>query len=299
MTRFRMLPASPWKKLSALAAPLIWAISSTQAAIPGAWETFPTQANADAWQVYDFNDGFDYIPDYNDSESGGKFIEFQHIDDEPLIFYADYLPGDEALIGDYTEANVGAISCEIYIEDLDKFEYTDCTVYADGPAGLTTYYSEAFFYDQFDDDGWWKLTYSFDRPWYYFNDDDEFVQVADNSTFLHDVRRLEFGFYPREGTTAGAYAALDDVKLEPRLEPADLTTGVTDGAFTLSFTKLPAVSYDLEKLSSAEPFSWSTVSGQTGQTAPGTFAFSTPTDQQREIFRVSSEPIYTEIETDP
>ena len=296
MTRFNMTSGNSF----AIAAAIALGSIRSQAATPGAWETFSTQTNAKAWTVYDFSDEGYYIPTWDDSEPGFEYIKRYHSGDNALIFFADDQAGNEALIGDYVAANVGSISCEIYIEDLTEFYSTDCTVYADGPDGPTTYYSEQYFFDDFDASGWWKIKYSFDRPWFYYDaDTEEYVQVADNESFLHNILELNFGFYPEIDSTLGMLSGLDEVKLEPRLEPSNLTTKVENGQFKLSFTKLPAVSYDLEKLSQAAPFTWSPVSGQAGQTSPGESLFSTPTNQGREIFHVVSEPVYTKIVTQP
>ena len=39
----------------------IGATFSAQAAVPGAWEEFPTLANAKAWLIYDFADDETYF----------------------------------------------------------------------------------------------------------------------------------------------------------------------------------------------------------------------------------------------
>ena len=283
---------------SAIAMAMAAGILTATPAVPGAWETFPTQANADAWQVYDFSDGINYLPGWNGSEAGGKYIWRAHTGDQPLIFFADNLPGAGALAGDFNAANVGAVSVEVYVEDLDEFEYLDCNVYANGPAGLRFYYSQAYYYDDLEGDGWQKLEFSFSRPWFYL-ENGAFIQVADNTAFLSDVKEVGFSFYPRLGTTFNAYAALDDVKLEPRLAPENLATALSSGQFQLSFRKGAAVSYQVEKMSDTTPFTWTPVAGQTGITGSGPHLFATPATQGREIFRVVSQPVYTPVVTAP
>src|SRR5690606_23807647 len=108
-------------------------------------------------------------------------------------------------------------SCDIYIEDLDEFEALDCAIFAGGPAGKRLYYSEAYYNEDFSGSGWWNVEFSFSRPWYYYQDG-QAVAVSVDEAFLGSVETLEFTFYPREGSTANAFSAIDEVKLEPKVE---------------------------------------------------------------------------------
>ena len=81
---FPSYPLTMWKNCVFLL-PL-----SLHAVTPGAWETFSTETNANAWAVYDFADDGTYFPSWlDDSEAGENADPFIG-----EIFSADPDPAD-------------------------------------------------------------------------------------------------------------------------------------------------------------------------------------------------------------
>lgn len=260
------------------------------AAIPGAWETFATQARAEAWTVYDYADEEFYFPEWDEE---GELITFTHLGDEPLWFFTGDQPGSEELVGDLLSAGVQAIWCDAYIEDPAEFDVIDCSIFANGPAGETYYYSTAYFSEDFTEGGWWSLRFGFEESWYYL-ENGEFVEVGVTDAMLASVTEIGFRFFPRTGTTANALAGLDNVLLEPTVVTPELDVSTNAGEFRLAFDFAPANAFTVEKLL-LPGATWQEVDGQIDLTGSGSHVFSTPLNQQKEIFRVSSIAWYTPV----
>ncbi len=272
------------------AAGLAAAIPAT-AAIPGAWELFDAEERTEVWTVYDYAEDEFYIPEWDQE---GEYAYFFHLGDEPLWFFAGDQPGSGPLVGDYAAAGIQAVWCDAYIDDPEEFDFIDCAIYANGPAGERYYYSTPYYADDFDEAGWWSLRFGFDESWYYL-DGDDFVEVAVTEDLLATVEEVGFRFFPRLGTTFDAIAAIDDVLLEPTVEAPATDVSVTDGQFRLAFDFEPGNAFDIQKLK-LPALTWEDVTGQTDLRGTGTNVFSTPVDEQRKLFRVVAKPWYTPLE---
>lgn len=273
----------------------IGATFSAQAAVPGAWEEFPTLANAQAWLVYDFSDQAYYYPRWDSSVAGEEYIWLDHAGDEPLTFSTDVSAGNGAFTGSYS--SVDEIYCDVYIEDVDTFDALECSIYGNGPAGVRFYYSRPRLYSDFSADGWSPVRFRFDEQWFYWDGTKDIGFVPD-TTFLSDIREVGITFYPSLGSN-GNESRIDNFILEPKVIAPKLTTGTTATDFQISFLKAAGVSYTLEKMTTVAPFTWSEVAGQIDLTGTGTHLFSTVRDEAKKIFRVKAKPFYTFVVSPP
>lgn len=282
-----------WLSGGIFAAWLPWAM----AAVPAAWEQFPSRTNADAWAVYDFGDGIYYFPSWV-STAGQQHIWFYHDDDEPLEFSVNSLAGGGALVGDYAAANVDSVTVDLFIEDLDEFEKVDCAIFTKGPDGVERwYYSVPYTWADFTADGWQRFVrFGLEETWSYFNGSQNVVVVPDQ-TFLSSVKSVAITFFPIEGSTLDMRVGIDNFVLEPKVVAPALVTGTTATQFRIAFTPARGLSADLQKMALITPFGWTDVSGQTFITGPAEHVFTTPLDEPTKIFRVKVFPDYIPVVT--
>jgi hypothetical protein len=270
------------------------------AAEAGAWETFSTLANSDAWTIYDYSDDGYYFPGWADDVPGEEYSFFVHTGDAPLWFFADSLgnPGNGKLLGNYAAENVQAILTDVLIASLPDFSDVECVVFADGPAGRTHYFSPSYYDFDFPAEGWYSLRFPFDEPWFFFNGTN-FQAVPVTAGLLASIEEIGFRFWPKAGAATGVAAAIDNVKLEPRVTSPALAVSRAAGEFRLAFTPPKANACSIEKLQAAPPFTWADVAGQTAITGTTEHVFTTPLAGRSGIFRVRSIADYTPFVTSP
>ena len=210
---------SPRILLSLLFTAITLAPLPARAAEAGAWETFSTLDNANAWGVFDFSDEITYYPQWAGETPGDEIILFQHVADNPLWFFTDTLgnAGGGKLVGDYATPEIQGILAELYVDAIEEFDQIDCAIYTTGPAGTTYYFSISYYDTDLGGAGWHTLRFGFfDQPWFFFNGT-SYVQAPVTEQFLSTIQEIGFRFIPREGTTVNSLAALDNVMLEPRV----------------------------------------------------------------------------------
>lgn len=271
----------------------------TQAAVAGAWETFPTKANADAWTVYDSFDDDYFVANWFNPEVGEKYLYFFHERDAPVRFFTDELgnAGNGALIGDYATEEIQAIRVNAFIDSLATFDFLDCAIFATGPGGRRYYYSEPFVDSDFSAEGWWSLRFGLDESWYYYDGDNP-VYFTPTQQMLSTIEEVGFWFFPKEGVLDAGYAAIDDVQLEPKVVAPALQVSATAADFLMAFTPAKANFCVIETWNPEATPAWSDVSGQPFVTGPSEYVFTTPL-AGRGIYRVSSFADYTPFFTTP
>ena len=272
---------------------------AARAAEAGAWETFFTEPNAEAWSVYDYNDDGVYFADWFGTSPGDEYIYFFYEGDWPIWFYIDEggNAGDGALIGNYKAEDIQAIRVDVYINSLTTFGLVDCAVLATGSAGRRYYFSSDFSSQDFSGPGWWTVRFDLNDTWFYDNGTN-FVPVAVTDGMRSTVEEVGFRFFPKLGAVNAGYAAIDDVRLEPRVVAPELAVSATAAEFRMAFTPAKANFCVIEKWNpDAEP-AWSDVAGQSYVTGPAEHVFTTPL-AGRGIFRVSSFADYVPFLTTP
>jgi hypothetical protein len=269
------------------------------AAEAGAWESFLSEANADAWTVYDFADETYNYADWFFAEPDEDYIYLFHQGDAPLWFFIDEPgnAGNGALIGNYLTEDIQAVRVSAFINSLNTFDYLYCVIYATGPSGPRYFYSEPFLNEDFDESGWWRLRFAFDETWYYY-DGTKFVATAVTDQMLSTIEELGFWFSPKNNVADAGYAAIDDVLLEPKVVAPALQVSATATAFQMAFTPAKANFCVIETWTPGATPAWSDVAGQTYVTGPERYVFTTPL-AGRGIYRVSSFADYNPFITTP
>jgi hypothetical protein len=286
-----------WMILAGIAGP-VGAIRAG-AAQAGAWETFYTQKNADAWSIYDFADGEDYPVDWSDAVAGVETASTTYFKDNAVAFWTDVSAGGGAMVGDYPAVKIAGLSCDVYLGDLATLDYLDCSVFALGPAGPTKkyYYSAAYFREDFREGGWWILPFSFDDPWYYWN---ETAWVPVDARTLTAISSIDFTFYPMIGSAGGSRVGIDNVTLDPTVVAPKVATTVTTSVprkFQMSFTPGPGLACQVEKMRMPPAAGWDVVPGQTEIVGPAVHVYLDPMATPKGIFRVAAEADYRIITT--
>lgn len=267
-------------------------------AISGAWEKFPTQANANGWRVYDWADHSYYFPKW-DSTAGSEHVWLRHIGDEPLEFFAGKSVAAGALVGNYGAANVGEIACDIYIENLADFSGLDCSILATGADGVERrYYSIPYKRVDFARSGWWTVRFGMDEVWSYYNGTSN-VSVMPGAQLLSSIKEVAITFFPRLGATVNRKAAIDNFVLEPKVTAPAIATSAPVGVFRLAFTPAPGLTADVRQMTTNAPFTWSDVPAETFIKGPAEHIYNTPRDASSKIFRVEVFPEYVPIVTVP
>lgn len=276
----------------------IWLGAAAQplrAAMAGAWETFYSKANTDAWYVFDYGEEIDFPPEWQGTPVDEEYAWFAYSSDYPVAFVADSLVGDGAFVGDYAEENIVGVACDAYIGKLADLYEIDCTLYADGPAGVRSYYSVPYIQSDFDQGEWWLLYFSFDDPWYYW---DETAWVEVNAYELSAIETMEITFTPQIGITSGSKVGLDNVTLEADIVAPSVRTSLVQGSpkkFEMAFTPGSGMECSVQKMKTPPATGWDTVTGQTDIKGPAEHRFSTPATAGKEFFRVATEPYYTMV----
>lgn len=292
-----MISSKPVLPLAVVISLLPW---SSRAAEAGAWETFSTLDNANAWGVFDLSDDLAYYCQWVGDTPGEEFVLFQHLDDAPLWFFTDVTgnAGGGKLLGDYATPKIQGILAEVYIDAIEEFGELDCAVYTTGPAGTTFYFSVSYYDTDLEESGWHSLRFGFfDQPWYFFNGT-SYVPVQVTQQFLSSIQEIGFRFFPRAGTTVDSLAALDNVMLEPLVPTPVLATSISGGNFRMGFTPVTGVTYTVQKLLDPAELGWDIVEADITGTSP--YLHETPVvPNSKEFFRVMADAIYTPFITPP
>lgn len=274
--------------------------STVQSAELSAWETFWSQANTDAWRLYDFSDDTTYLPNWFSDTPGEEFAYSSHVGDAALWFFTDNESnaGGGKLVGDYAVEEVQAILCDVLIDSLEEFDSVDCAIYATGPAGKGYYYSQFYEAADFSEAGWWTLRFAFDEEWFVYDEEtDDFEPITVTPGLMATIEEIGFRFYPKEGSTADSFASIDDVRLQPLVESPELVTSLNGGDFELEFTPEKGLFCWIEELQAAPDFEWEEVEGQDLIVGPDPHIFSRTVTQGSGIFRVQTLADYLPFDT--
>jgi len=298
MARRRALPVCCYLTfLTSIALP-----PAVTAAEPGAWETFSALNQVDAWRVYDeFSEVDPLAPQWAGDFPGEEYAYAPHSGDGLLWFYTDTAlnAGAGKLMGDYGTDKIQGILADVLIYSPEDFAVLDCAIFTTGPAGATFYYSLDYVAENFPESGWYSVRFGLDETWFFLNQTNQYVPVTVTPQMLLNIREIGFRFFPVLGTTAESLAAIDDVKLEPLVQKAELRVSATATEFRLAFTPPKANSCLIQKALPAPASGWEDVAGETAITGTAEHVFTTPLAGGRAFFRVQTEEAYTPFVTVP
>lgn len=264
------------------------------ATLAGAWETFPTKANADAWSLYSYADKLFAPPPWaNPVGDDNPYVYSYFLRGKGVWFIADELTAQGAFVGDYAAQKISGIDVSINI-DPAELDFIDLTVYADGPSGLTYYFSQIIVPEDLGlMPDWYIVNFSFVKNWYSYQDG-VYTPFKPNRKFLKSIQEIGVRIFPATGVTGESFVNLDDFILIPTLEAPPLATSLSGSNFVLQFTPNPGVSVSIEKLTPT--LIWQSVVGKTDLI--GSQTFTTPVTPRSGIFRVAAKEKLT-IVTSP
>jgi len=269
---------------------LLLLASPLSAQVVGAFETFTEADNADGWNFYDFATDETTaplwkLPGTTDAEIYGTFTSSQRIS-----LFANEISSEQYFIGDYTDAGIDLIECEIFIEDAATLQEVEFYLVAGG----TTYYSNIY---EIDESGWAFLTYSLTKEqWYLYNDaEEDYFEVNLTETILSDVTEIGLNFLPTSDAAIGKAVALDNFTLLPDLTPPTLKISQPTGEVGVVFEQSPGISYDLQMSTTLQENDWSGLDADTSDIrGEGNYEIYI-TARPKCFFRITTYPLFIEV----
>jgi hypothetical protein len=270
---------------------LVLASSLRADPLAGAWETFPSQANADAWSLYSYDDQIVAPPPWAGPEIDENPYAYSYfLGGEGVWFFADSVTAQGAFVGDYGAQKISGIDVSLNI-DPAEIDFIDLVVYANGPLGLNYYYSQIYVPEDFGAmPDWYELNFTFDASWFSLQNG-EFTSFQPDQGFLASIQEVGVRVFPVAGVAGASFVGIDDFILVPTVEAPVLSTSLSGSNFVLDFTPNPGVSATIEKLT--PEFDWASVVGQSNLTGPQ--SFTTPVSPGSGIFRVAAEEKLTKV----
>ena len=275
--------------IGALCAAQAWALE------PGAWESFSTTTNADAWVLYDYGDEGLYFPGWLDGLDPS--IESPMTGDG-VWFYGDSLVADGAFTGDYATANVSSISVDVYLEDPTLLGVLDMVIYS-AAEGVERYYYSAFYVgDDFVESGWYPLEFSLADPWFHLDaTGNALVEAPWSASDLSNIDEVGLRFFPVDGNTTQTFVGIDNVVLNHPVVTPDLAISAASGTVTVSFQREAAHQYTIERFDAGLE-SWEVEPGLIDIVGTDPFSFETPATGTG-LFRCVAGPAFVEVVTTP
>ena len=287
-----------------------------QAVTPGAWETFPTETNADGWGLYDYADETTYFPSWLDDSAaganadpyiGGNFAadpdppaDTPTYYNQPLWFFADELVAEGAFIGDYVAAGVAGIEVDVLITNPDLLSECDITLLSNDSGTDVTYYSQFFPGSSFPSDpiDWVQLTLGFDEQWFIFDETiGDYVEAELTEEALSSVLTVGVRFFPDLESETIWSPFIDNFALTPTVVTPAITPGSGNGNFSMTFEATPANRYDLQIFNVTNEM-WEDVAAQADIIPSETpYLLETSLSPGKGIFRVVPEASYEQVFT--
>lgn len=289
-------------------------VTRVGALLPGGWEPYSTEVNADAWTVF----GYYFDEDEPDEDrawktdffypvwSGGSdpFIGFTMSWGSALIF-ADAQVGEGAFTGDYGAADVKWITMDVAISDTSLVEYFDLSIESSVDGVARYYYTGSYTVDTYQDNVWEAEVIPLDDTWYYwepiFENDVEvggdWVPVTLSDTILSNITEIGITFVHADQSGRGVDVMIDNVALNHPVVTPELSVSPVSGAAMFSFQPRAAHVYDLEQFDRVNQ-EWGAVSGQTDILGPDPFRFTAPAGGAG-LYRILAVPYYTAVESVP
>ena len=270
---------------------LILASSLRADPLAGAWETFPSQANANAWSLYSYEDQIVAPPPWADPEIDDNTYAYSFfLGGKGVWFFADGLTAEGAFVGDYAAEKIAEIDVSVFI-DPAEIDFLDLAIYADGPNGLGYYYSLTYQPEDLGEfPGWYELNFTFDDNWFSLQGGNA-TPFQPDQKFLASIQEIGVRVLPAVGVTSEGFVGIDDFILVPSVEAPSLSTSLSTGNFVLEFTPNPGVSATIQKLK--PNFEWQDVAGQSDLI--GFQIYTAAVGTGTALFRVAAEEKLTQV----
>ena len=189
-------------------------------------------------------------------------------------------------VGNYADAGIDTILCDVFIEDINTFGDIEFFMLA----GDTFYYSDYYVIEQ---SGWIGLENSLSKDqWHIFDEDDqEFVAVSLTPAILSDISEIGLNFYPTSTAADGRAVGLDNFTLLPDLTAPEVAISTQGSAAQFTFNGIKGIEYTIQTSSDLQEGAWTNV-GSPFETN-GESSTMIPT-VNKGFFRLLSQPFYIE-----
>eukprot|EP01051_Picozoa_sp_SAG22_P029694 SAG22_NODE_11139_length_499_cov_0.542500_1_plen_149_part_01 len=116
---------------------LFFLVIPTGAQTLGGYEPFTQQENGESWAFYNYATDQAFNAPWNFSDSGDPEIYATFTGSAGVSLFADVMSSNGFFVGNYANAKIDTILCDIFIEDINTFSEVEFYILA----GDTFYYS--------------------------------------------------------------------------------------------------------------------------------------------------------------
>jgi hypothetical protein len=274
-----------------LPAAILWIpLLPATAQLAGKFEPFTYQTNAKSWVVYDYADGKLYKPAWDSAGDGlNPDIFFTFAGANALDFYADSLSSGGAFVGNLAAGGVDAVGCDIYVEDINSFNYGEFFLFS---AATNKYYVSNFIEPA---SSGWDFAYASltEDDWYVFQNG-AYVPIRLTPQILGGITEIGITFRPLSTPNPdGKAVGIDNFTFYGALLLPQLTTSAAGGSFQLGFQRRAGVAYSI--LSSPNLNAWTLVPGQGNITGTTPYTMTRPLTPDPRFFKVGIEDFLTPV----
>ncbi len=257
-------------------------ISRLPAQVLGAIETFSDADNADSWNFYDYADEVVDAPEYILPGSTDPEIFTRFTNDNGVSLFATDVSSSGWFTGDFTDAGIGEIACDVYIEDPTTFDVFEFYIVANN----TFYYSNGF---TVSNQGWSFAEVNFLKDDWYLSVNNELVLTSLTPALLADVTEIGINYFPiPDSASNGRIVGLDNFNLLPDLTPVVPEIAVSGSELKLSFEALAGIQYSIQESPSLLENSW--MNTEAPFVNPGGIERTLPVSEKN-FFRVLIDPL--------
>lgn len=267
------------------------AISSpANAQLAGVFEPFSHLANAESWTVYDRGDQGSYIPEWDSAGDGANpdiFLSF--IAGGALDFFADSESSGGAFVGDLAKGGVDAIGADIYVEDIDSFDFGEFYFFS---ATDSRYYVSNLIIPEAS--GWSFAFASLTMEDWFVYENGHPVAIDLTPEILANITETGFTFYPLDVVESDdKIVALDNFTFYGALILPEIATTTTDNTFQLSFDRRPGIGYSIESTTDLE--TWSPIPSEQDITGNDTYTMTRSITAGSRFFRIGIDDFLTPV----
>ena len=192
-------------------------------------------------------------------------------------------------MGDLAAAGVDAISCDIFVENIDSFDVGEFFLFS---ATNNRYYVSEFIIPQAS--GWDTAYASLTEDTWYVLDNGAYVPVQLTGEILSEITAIGITFYPLDVPEAdGKSVGIDNFTFYGALVLPEITPTAAGGLFQLSFDRRPGIGYSIQ--SSPDLATWTLVPGEEFITGNAPYTMTKPVGAASQFFKVGIEDFFTPV----
>ena len=265
---------------------LFFLLVPTGAQTLGGYEPFTQQENGESWAVYNYATDQAFNAQWNFSDSGDPEIYATFTGSAGVSLFADVMSSNGFFVGNYANAEIDTILCDIFIEDVNTFSEVEFYILA----GDTFYYSNPYLVGQ---SGWTSLANSLSKDqWYIYNEaDQQFFEAPLTPAILFDVKEIGLNFYPSSSAASGQIVAIDNFNLLPDLSSPEIKISTENSTAKVSFKGIEGIQYTIQNASNLDENSWTNVGNPFETTGESKTIVPLV---NKGFFRILSQPFYIE-----